>query len=214
MEKEPVNNLLKNKTAIWGAIAVAVILLVVLIAPKFMGGTQDEPSADPRATATIDPNQIDHEKSAEPTPAPASPSATPTAEATAEPSETYSPDGPLQLADGEAHHEVDITDPSDVISEFAKAWGTPGEDKMAWLTSMRPYITDKMYDGFTSTDLEFVPSDKFRSAEITDNYELGYVKFGATYEDGGRLADGVALLQNDGTWLVDALVPGGDLDLD
>ncbi|MGP7813703.1 hypothetical protein [Glutamicibacter soli] len=199
-----------------GVLAVVLIPLAIFLGVKFLGGQDSsDPSSEPRATATLLSDQIQHEPSKSPSPAATakpSPSASPTASAS--PTETFNPDGPLQLADGEAHHDVEVTNPEKVVAKFAAAWANPGGDKASWLMGMRPYITDELYAGFGVTEVDFAPTDTFISASVTDDYEQGFVKFNAKYKDGGRLMDGVALLQPDGSWLVDKVVPGGDLELD
>lgn len=206
---------LKANGILVGVFAIILIPLLIFLGPQLFGGNDDQgPSSQPQATATLDPNQIEHE-SATPSATPSkSASPTPSVAPVAEPTESYNPDAPLQLADGEAKHGVEIElDPTSTIKNFANAWASPGDDKMEWLTSMRPYVTDELYDGFTDTGLQFVPTDSFLEADYTEEFDRGYSKFNAEFKDGGRLLDGILELQPDGTWLVAKVVPGGDLDL-
>lgn len=90
--------------------------------------------------------------------------------------------------------------------DFAAAWGDDTGGKEAWLARLKPHVTQKLYDGFALTDERAILHDTYGGVNIIEESPT-QTSFSAWYEEAGTVMDGLAVLQPDGSWLVDKVVP-------
>ena len=109
-----------------------------------------------------------------------------------------SPDG----EDGHDHEDADeLVAQRDVVAAFAVAFTAPG-DQDDWLTSLKPYVTPDLLDGFTYTAPNQRPTG--RAPNIT-HLEPGDV-FQVTYRGGQTIACTVTAAPN-GSWVIASVAP-------
>lgn len=165
------------------------VVAVVLLAATFSGCSRHEP---PRYAA---PSPAASTPAPSPTPSAASP--TPSATPTPTPTSSRGTDA---AQGSEDEHQAQ----ADAALAFTRAWLDTSGGKAAWLKRLRPLSSQRLYQGFTYTDLANLPDDGVAGAESMQ---------GGTYAATVvvRLASGdavkVGVISTGQRWVVDDIEP-------
>lgn len=141
----------------WIALGIGAVVVGSLIFTG-MGGGVSVPSESPK-TATAIPSSVS-------TPSATATTGTPTPVPTA----TFTPEFTVTNGPNQA-----FTPPEwqPTANAFASAWANPGDNKEAWLNSLRPYVDDALYQDLQSVDINLVPIDKVVEVTEIKNDHMG-----------------------------------------
>ncbi|MCU6479089.1 hypothetical protein [Arthrobacter sp. A2-55] len=214
-EPRPILQFIKDKAAVLGILVFAVAAVIVALvlqgsrpasesapeptlssAPTAALETQSpvRPTEAPTQAATTRPSPTGDSSTAKPTEGPAVGIAPPPGQPTPT---YYAGNGP------QAPTPKDWTP---AATDFAAAWANPAGGKSAWLKRLKPLVTPKLYASFSYTDIRNIPTDTVDSVSL-DREDPGVHTFKAYFKDGGYRFDAAAILQPNGSWLVDAIAP-------
>jgi hypothetical protein len=121
---------------------------------------------------------------------------------------------PALAMDPDASYEMSppVQDPEPVAEAFAGEWMSLEGGKKGWLSRLKPLVTDHAYEGISYTDEMFILDEPVTLINIDDYeegmYEIPFRVFGEHEE---ATMDGTLLLQPDGSWKVDAILPPNEL---
>lgn len=215
--RHPALQFLQDNLALIGIVAVVIIAVAIVL---FQQGPSEKKSAPvPSITATAGAATSAPSSSATPT-------ATATASATQGPSGSTSSPSPAATAApspsataaaaaseasrivGDQPMAPEVQNWRPYAEKFSQAYGNTTGGKEAWLARLRPYVTDKLYEGFKTTDISRVTPGSFQTVN-TLTEENAYSTFVARYSDRGPI-EVLIQVQNDGSWKVNSTGPYKD----
>lgn len=215
-ELPPVLQYLKDNIVVIGILAVLAVSIGFYAISQASAKTPDAAPvpAAPEVTALPLDSTLASQGPAAPTAAPATAAAGGTSYATANATRgdgpvVGSPAGPTSAPEfvaGGAQQAVTAQDWRPPVEAFSAAWANPEGGKYAWLSRMKPYATPALESSLGYTDIGRIPADKLSTVSTIDKAS-GTVSFKAYYDDGGLRFQGIAVLQPNGTWLVDKVAP-------
>lgn len=217
-ELHPVLQYLKDNIVVIGIIAVLALSIGFYAVSQASAKTQDATPAPaaPEVTAVpLDSTLASPGANASPTATAAgTPASTATPYPTSNPARGDSPvvgstAGPTaapEFVAGGAQQAVTAQDWRPAVEAFAAAWANPEGGKDAWLARMTPHATPALASSLGYSDIRNIPADKLSSVSTIDKAS-GTVSFKAYYDDGGLRFQGIAVLQTNGSWLVDKVAP-------
>ncbi|MET4144038.1 hypothetical protein [Arthrobacter sp. UYCo732] len=193
-----------------------VIGLVVVVAASvaFFAFTQNAPAAKspvgavtpaPVATAQLEtgtatsPSAGPSDQAGSPAPS----DGTAGSQGGGQPSPTPSASEPVVL--GKEPQGVKAKEWRPYAKDFASAWVNTADGKEAWLSRLKPLVSDRLYAGYVTTDIRVIPAVTVDSVSMAEE-SLGFKTFVA-YSTAGPLLQGRVAVQADGSWLVDQVSP-------
>lgn len=200
----PAVQYLKDHALLVGSILAVVIAVAVWAftqaAPKTEAAAVARPTVS--ATATLGGDET-ASASATPTAAPED-SAAALAAAAAQAAAQASPEaaGPVVL--GAAPQAPSEKPWRPYADAFGTAWVNLDGGKDAWLARLKPLVSEGLYDGFTSTDINAIPIDTYESVTIIEESPMSKTLRGYLVNN-GHFYNARLTIQHDGTWLVDQL---------